>query len=138
MALLVPDTWAFGVFDHSGPSFLEFHRCTVVNGTTGKFYEDDPQGEGGAFVVGYGSTLVLDDSLVINSYAGKKVIVFISSLFSRPGGGKYSILRIPWSWHHCRRISTETDRNARYLPALLHFTETISTTVPATTLLRIC
>jgi len=39
--------------------------------------KDDPQGEGGAIIVGGGSTLVLDDCLVSNSTCGKKVWVLI-------------------------------------------------------------
>lgn len=59
----------------SGPpaSYVEFHRCTVENSTTGRPVEDDEQGEGGAFVVGSGSTLVLNDCLLVDNFCGKKV-----------------------------------------------------------------
>lgn len=56
-----------------GASRVELHRCTVDNSTTGSAIEDDPQGEGGAFSVAQGTTLVLDDCLLINNCAGKKV-----------------------------------------------------------------
>lgn len=61
----------------SGPptSYVEFQRCTVDNSTTGKLIEDDPQGEGGAFAVGQGSTVVLKDSLLVNNVCGKKVCI---------------------------------------------------------------
>lgn len=35
--------------------------------------KDDPQGEGGAIVVGGGVTAVLEDCLFLNNTAGKKV-----------------------------------------------------------------
>ncbi|MEP5117293.1 MAG: hypothetical protein ABJQ90_16330, partial [Parasphingorhabdus sp.] len=54
-------------------SHVEFHRCTVVNSTTGRYFKDDPQGEGGAFSVDMGITLVVSDCILKNNYCGNKV-----------------------------------------------------------------
>jgi len=64
---------AVAVGSGDAPSYIEFHRCVVDNSTTGWPFEDDPQGEGGAFSLGSGTTLVLEDCLITNNYAGKKV-----------------------------------------------------------------
>lgn len=56
-------------------SYVEFQRCTVYNSTTGKEIKDDPQGEGGAFAVGRGVTLVLKDCLLVDNVCGKKVFI---------------------------------------------------------------
>ncbi|CAM9163211.1 unnamed protein product, partial [Laminaria digitata] len=53
---------------------VEFHRCTVDNSSTGLAIKDDHQGEGGAFVVGAGVTLLLSDCVLTNNYCGKKVL----------------------------------------------------------------
>lgn len=55
------------------PSTVEFHRCSVENSSAGFDFKDDPQGEGGAFSVGEGVTLVLSDCLVEECSCGKKV-----------------------------------------------------------------
>lgn len=39
----------------------------------GKYHKDDPQGEGGAFSVANGVTLLVVDTTVKNTQAGKKV-----------------------------------------------------------------
>lgn len=57
----------------ASPSRVEFHRCTVENSITGAYYKDDPQGEGGAIVVGSGTIFVLEECLLANNTAGKKV-----------------------------------------------------------------
>ena len=57
----------------NGPSFIEFHRCVIHNSTTGWPIEDDPQGEGGGFALGGGTTTILEDCLVTDNYCGKKV-----------------------------------------------------------------
>lgn len=59
---------------------MEFHGCTVDNSTTGEAIEDDPQGEGGAFSVATGTTLVLADCVLRNNYCGKKVRLFLCVL----------------------------------------------------------
>lgn len=62
------------------PSHIEFHRCLVANSTTGLYIEDDPQGEGGAFAVGRGITLVLSDCVLTGNYCGNKVcFMFVNS-----------------------------------------------------------
>eukprot|EP00904_Undaria_pinnatifida_P010820 jgi/Undpi1/6869/HiC_scaffold_21.g09345.m1 len=54
-------------------SEVEFNRCTVDNSSTGGLaMMDDPQGEGGAFVVGDGVTLLLSNCTLKNNYCGKK------------------------------------------------------------------
>ena len=57
----------------SATSYVEFHRCIIHNSSSGWPIEDDPQGEGGAFVVGGDTILTLEDCLVTNNYCGKKV-----------------------------------------------------------------
>lgn len=59
----------------SGPptSYVEFHRCTVENSTTGNFTAGNPQGTGGAFAVDQGATLVMNDCLLVNNACGNKV-----------------------------------------------------------------
>ena len=54
-------------------SYIEFHRCTVDNATAGRHIEDDPQGEGGAFIVGEALTLVLSHCVLKNNNCGSKV-----------------------------------------------------------------
>ena len=56
-----------------GPSFIEFHRCLIHNSTTGWPFEDDPQGDGGGFVLGKGTTTILEDCVVTDNYCGNKV-----------------------------------------------------------------
>ena len=65
---------AVAIGSGDGRSNVEFHRCTVDNSSTGEAIKDDPQGEGGAFSVGGGVTLLLADSVVKRSYCGKKVL----------------------------------------------------------------
>lgn len=55
------------------PSYIEFTRCTVDNSSAGLAIEDDPQGEGGAFSVVEGATLVLTDCVIRNNHCGSKV-----------------------------------------------------------------
>lgn len=55
------------------PTSIVLKQCTVINSTAGSAIEDDPQGEGGAVVVGAGATLVLEDCLVVNNTCGRKV-----------------------------------------------------------------
>lgn len=57
----------------SGGSVVEVNRCLVINATCGVYIEDEPQGEGGAFSVGGGTTLIMQDTIVRNSTTGKKV-----------------------------------------------------------------
>ena len=64
---------AVAIGSGNAPSHVEFHRCTVANSTTGRQIEDDPQGEGGAFSVGRGITLVLSDCTLKGNYCGNKV-----------------------------------------------------------------
>lgn len=52
---------------------VELHGCVVRNNTAGKALSDDPQGEGGAIVVGGGCALLLSDCLLEKNWAGKKV-----------------------------------------------------------------
>lgn len=66
-----------------GTSRVEMHGCTFDNSTTGSAIEDDPQGEGGAISVAQGTTLVLDDCLLINNFSGKKVRSLILHLRKR-------------------------------------------------------
>lgn len=55
------------------PWTVEFHRCSVENSSVGLGIEDDPQGEGGAFSVGDGVTLILFGCLLKDNSCGKKV-----------------------------------------------------------------
>lgn len=55
------------------PSTVAFHRCSVGNSSAGSKFEDDPQGEGGAFSVGDGVTLLLSDCILKGNASGKKV-----------------------------------------------------------------
>ena len=64
---------AVGVSSGFRIASVEFHRCLIHNCTTGWPFEDDPQGEGGAIVVGGEATVVLEDCMVTNNYCGKKV-----------------------------------------------------------------
>ena len=64
---------AIAVGSGNGPSYIEFHRCLIHNSTTGWPIKDDPQGEGGGFALGRGTTLVLQDCVVTDNYCGKKV-----------------------------------------------------------------
>lgn len=61
------------IWSKSAPSHVEFHRCTMENGTAGVGYENDPQGEGGALAAGGGTTVVLADCLLVDNYAGYTV-----------------------------------------------------------------
>ncbi len=63
------------IWSKSGPSQMEFHRCSAENNTAGEGFEDDPQGQGGVFAVGPGTTIVLADCLFQNNYAGDRVRV---------------------------------------------------------------
>ncbi|CBJ33129.1 asn/thr-rich large protein family protein [Ectocarpus siliculosus] len=51
---------------------VELDGCVVRNNTAGKALSDDPQGEGGAIVVGAGCALLLSDCLLEKNWAGKK------------------------------------------------------------------
>ena len=55
------------------PSFVEFRRCLIHNSTTGWPFEDDPQGEGGGFALGAGTTTILEDCVVTDNYCRNKV-----------------------------------------------------------------
>ena len=70
---------AVAIGSGDGRSHVEFHRCRLNGSSTGKAIKDDPQGEGGAFSVGGGVTLILSDCVINNSYCGKKVSLFRSS-----------------------------------------------------------
>lgn len=72
----------------SQPSYMEFHGCTFDNSSVGEAIEDDPQGEGGALSMGTGTTLVLSECAVTNSYCGKKVCVCLTR---RRGGGGWGL-----------------------------------------------
>ena len=52
---------------------IEFHRCLIASSITGAPIKDDPQGEGGAFALGQGTHLILEDCVVKNNTCGKKV-----------------------------------------------------------------
>lgn len=56
-----------------GSSVVEFAGCLVVNSSAGMGFDDDPQGDGGAFSVGTGVTLILANSTVWGGTAGNKV-----------------------------------------------------------------
>lgn len=60
---------------------VEFHRCTVDNSSTGQAFDDDPQGEGGAFSVGKGLTFLLSNCTLKNNYCGKKVLFSVCAVF---------------------------------------------------------
>lgn len=64
----------------SGEYTVELHRCVVSNNTAGletpggaEDLLDDPQGEGGAIVVGKKVTILLADCVCQHNWAGKKV-----------------------------------------------------------------
>lgn len=46
-------------------------------------FEDDPQGEGGAVVLGTGTTLTIRDSIIVGANVGKKVRRDYSSFFGQ-------------------------------------------------------
>lgn len=69
-----------------GGSTVHFHRCTVDNSSVGAPVEDDPQGEGGAFVFGKGTNILLSECTVTNNYAGKKVCQCVNVGFMGRGG----------------------------------------------------
>lgn len=57
-----------------GSSTVEFHQCIISNNTAGDgALLDDPQGEGGAIVVGDRALVLLTDCVAENNWAGKKV-----------------------------------------------------------------
>lgn len=56
-----------------GPSYVELHDCAIQNSTAGNSSVEGDQGEGGAFGVGKGSTLVLVNTTVRECSAAKKV-----------------------------------------------------------------
>lgn len=64
---------AVTIEDESHPSRVEFHRCTVDSSSAGSATNDDSPGDGGAFSVVKGSTLVLADCVVKNSTSGTNV-----------------------------------------------------------------
>ena len=71
--------------DHSWD--VEFHRCWVENSSAGFVYEDEPQGEGGAFAVGEGVTLLLTDCLLKGISCRNKVrLVFVAHSISLKQG----------------------------------------------------
>ena len=55
------------------PCFVEFHRCLIHNSTTEWPIKDIPQGEGGGFALGEGTTTILEDCEWTDNYCGKKV-----------------------------------------------------------------
>lgn len=57
----------------SSSSYIESHRCVVDNTTTGWPFEDDRQGEGSAFSLESGITVVMEDCVLKNNYCGRKV-----------------------------------------------------------------
>ena len=69
---------------------LEFHRCWMESSSAGFGFEDDPQGEGGAFAVGEGVTLILSDCLLKGISSGNKVRLFLWAPAARWGGQSIS------------------------------------------------
>ncbi|CBJ32402.1 adhesin-like protein [Ectocarpus siliculosus] len=63
---------AIAAGDDDNRPTVELHGCVVRNNTAGKALSDDPQGEGGAIVVGGGCALLLSDCLLEKNWAGKK------------------------------------------------------------------
>jgi len=61
------------IWSKSGPSRMEFHRSFAGSNKAGEGFQDNPQGQGGVFAVGPGTTIVLTDSLFENNYAGDRV-----------------------------------------------------------------
>lgn len=60
--------------DEDERSEVEFHECIISNNTAGREdLLDDPQGEGGAIVVGRRSFVLVADCLAEKNWAGKKV-----------------------------------------------------------------
>lgn len=59
-------------------SSIEFHRCTVANSSAGRAIGEDSRGEGGAFVVGKGATLLLANCTISNNNCGNKVCFMVS------------------------------------------------------------
>ena len=55
------------------PSFVEFHRCLIHKSTTEWSIKDIPQGEGGGFALGEGTTTILEDCEGTDNYCGKTV-----------------------------------------------------------------
>lgn len=66
---------AVSIGSGQSPSHVEFHRCRVDKSTAGKYIEDDPQGDGGAFNLAAGTRLLLSDSAFIDNYCGNKVSI---------------------------------------------------------------
>ena len=63
----------------SNPWNVEFLGCSVEGSTAGLGdFKDDPQGEGGAFSVGEGVTLLLADCTLKGNSCGKKVCACLS------------------------------------------------------------
>lgn len=56
-----------------GPSYAEFNDCVVANSTAGELDVEVDEGEGGAFSVDQGSTLVLVNTTVRGCAAARKV-----------------------------------------------------------------
>lgn len=52
---------------------VEFHGCIVDNSSSGLLLDDDAQGDGGAFSVGSGVTLLLSNCTLKNNFSGDKV-----------------------------------------------------------------
>ena len=87
---------AIAVSSDSSRSTIEFHHCLIFNSTTGAPINDDPQGEGGAFVLGGGTHLILEDCVVKNNACGKKVwIVFDVVQINLEIGGREGGCDIP-------------------------------------------
>lgn len=76
------------IWSKSSPYEMEFHRCSAVNNTAGEGFEDDPQGQGGVFVAGPGTTIVLADCLFENNYAGDRVRVIERGMPDAVDGGR--------------------------------------------------
>eukprot|EP00904_Undaria_pinnatifida_P010819 jgi/Undpi1/6868/HiC_scaffold_21.g09344.m1 len=58
---------------------VKFHGCTVDNSSSGLLLDDDGQGDGGAFSVGSGVTLLLSNCTLKNNFSGDKGGVFHTS-----------------------------------------------------------
>lgn len=63
------------IWSKSAPSLVEFNRCSAQTNNAGEGFQDDPQGQGGVFAVGPGTTIVLAGCLVENNVAGDRVRV---------------------------------------------------------------
>lgn len=99
-----------------GRSQVELHRCRVYNSSTGIVLKDDPQGEGGAFSVGGGVTLLLSDCALKNNYCGKKVSYYFTSVDTKYRGNLHGHTIYKYEAFICG----QQDDSVCLCPALLH------------------